>query len=266
MDRLKDCGVIVTGATGIAGASARLFAAEGARLVVISRTGSSCRELAESIVADGGRASHVVADLTDGAAAQAAADTAIERLGRVDGLFNVAGGSGRRLGDGPLHTLTPEAFEATMRLNATSHVGVSAPVLRAMLQQEPDVDGLRGAIVNMGSVLASRPVPGLFPTHAYAMSKGAIASLTVASAAYYAAHGIRVNMVAPALTISRMSERAAADEATQAFSRRKQPIAGGFIAAEDVADAALYLLSRESRSVTGQTITVDGGWSIIDAT
>jgi NAD(P)-dependent dehydrogenase (short-subunit alcohol dehydrogenase family) len=266
MDRLKDRGVIVTGATGIAGASARLFAAEGARLVVISRTESSCRELVESIVADGGRASHVVADLTDGAAAQAAGDTAIEQLGRVDGLFNVAGGSGRRLGDGPLHTLTPEAFEATMRLNATSHVSISAPVLRAMLQQEPDVDGLRGAIVNMGSVLASRPVPGLFPTHAYAMSKGAIASLTVASAAYYAAHGIRVNMVAPALTISRMSERAAADEATQAFSRRKQPIAGGFIAAEDVADAALYLLSRESRSVTGQTITVDGGWSIIDAT
>ncbi len=76
-------------------------------------------------MADGGRASHVVADLTDAAAAQAAADTAIERLGRVDGLFNVAGGSGRRLGDGPLHTLTPEAFEATMRLNATSHVSIS---------------------------------------------------------------------------------------------------------------------------------------------
>ncbi|HZW01276.1 MAG TPA: SDR family oxidoreductase [Candidatus Deferrimicrobium sp.] len=266
MDRLKDLGIIVTGATGIAGASARLFAAEGARLVVISRTESSCRELVESIVAEGGRASHVVADLTDAAAAQAAAANAIERLGRVDGLFNVAGGSGRRLGDGPLHTLTPEAFEATMRLNATSHVSISAAVLRAMLQQEPDVDGLRGAIVNMGSVLASRPVPGLFPTHAYAMSKGAIASLTVASAAYYASYGIRVNMVAPALTISRMSERAAADEATQAFSRRKQPIAGGFIASEDVADAALYLLSRDSRSVTGQTVTVDGGWSIIDAT
>jgi NAD(P)-dependent dehydrogenase (short-subunit alcohol dehydrogenase family) len=134
-----------------------------------------------------------------------------------------------------------------------------------MLAQEPDVDGQRGAIVNMGSVLASRPVPALFGTHAYASAKGAIASLTVSSAAYYAGHGIRINMVAPALTISRMSERAAADEATQAFSRRKQPIAGGFIAAADVADAALYLLSRDSRSVTGQTITVDGGWSIIDA-
>jgi NAD(P)-dependent dehydrogenase (short-subunit alcohol dehydrogenase family) len=266
MDRLQGRGVIVTGATGIAGASARLFAREGATLVIISRTESHCSELVEGIVEEGGRASYVVADLTDGAAAAEAAVVAVERLGRVDGLFNVAGGSGRRYGDGPLHTLTPGAWEATMRLNAASHVTVSAPVLRAMLDQAPDVDGLRGCIVNMGSVLASRPVPRLFPTHAYAMAKGAIASLTVASAAYYASHGIRINMVAPALTISRMSERAAADEATQAFSRRKQPIAGGFIAAEDVADAALYLLSGESRSVTGVTITVDGGWSIIDAT
>lgn len=266
MERLRDRGVIVTGATGIAAASARRFAAEGATIVVISRTESSCRELIDGINAAGGQAGFVVADLTDAGAAQEAATTAIERLGRVDGLFNVAGGSGRRFGDGPLHTLTPEAYEATMRLNATSHVLVSAPVLRAMLEQRADADGQRGAIVNMGSVLATRPVPDLFPTHAYATAKGAIAALTLSSAAYYAEQGIRINMVAPALTTSRMSERAAADEATQAFSRRKQPLAGGFIAAEDVADAALYLLSREARAVTGQTLTIDGGWSIIDAT
>lgn len=269
MDRLRGRGIIVTGATGIAGASARLFAREGASLVVISRTEAHCVKLVEDISGSGGsagRASSIVADLTDGEAAARAAEVAIDRLGRVDGLFNVAGGSGRPFGDGPLHTLTPEAWEATMRLNAASHVTVSAPVLRAMLEQVPDADGLRGAVVNTGSVLASRPVPELFATHAYAMAKGAIASLTLASAAYYASRGIRVNMVAPALTTSRMSERAAADEATQAFSRRKQPIAGGFIAAEDIAEAALYLLSRESRSVTGVTITVDGGWSIIDAT
>lgn len=266
MDRLHDRGVIVTGATGIAAASARRFSAEGARVVVISRTESSCQELVAGITTGGGQASYVVADLTDAEAAQEAATTAIERLSRVDGLFNVAGGSGRRFGDGPLHTLTAEAYAATLRLNATSHVLMTAPVLRAMLQQQPDDDGQRGAIVNMGSVLASRPVPELFPTHAYAAAKGAIAGLTLASAAYYARHGIRINMVAPALTTSRMSERAATDEATQAFSRRKQPLAGGFIEAEDVAQAALYLLSRESRSVTGQTLTVDGGWSIIDAT
>lgn len=266
MDRLKGRGVIITGATGIAGASARLFAAEGANVMVISRTESSCRDLIDQISAAGGLASYAVADLTDPASAQEAVATVIGRLDRVDGLFNVAGGSGRRLGDGPLHTLTPEAYEATMRLNATSHVLVSAPVLRAMLEQEPDANGQRGAIVNMGSVLASRPVPELFATHAYAAAKGTIAALTVSSAAYYASRGIRINMVAPALTTSRMSVRAAADEATQVFAKRKQPVAGGFIAAEDVADAALYLISPESRSVTGQTLTIDGGWSIIDAT
>ena len=265
MDRLRGRGIIITGATGIAGASAQRCAQEGATVVVISRTEEHCRELVATITAGGGRASYVAADLTDAAAAAAAATTAVERLGRVDGLFNVAGGSGRRLGDAPLHELTAEGFEATMRLNVTSHVTISAPVLRAMLAQAPDADGLRGAIVNTGSVLATRPVPDLFPTHAYAMAKGAIASLTLTTAAYYAGHGIRINMVAPALTTSRMSQRAAADEATQAFSRRKQPISGGFIPALDIAEAAVYLLSSESRSVTGQTITIDGGWSIIDA-
>lgn len=264
MDRLSGRHIIVTGATGIAAASARRFTAEGATVVIISRTEASCRELTESIAADGGHASYVVADLTDGEAGSSATSAAIERLGRVDGLFNVAGGSGRRMGDGPLHTLTPEAWDATMRLNATSHVIASAPVLRAMLEQDADVDGQRGAIVNMGSVLATRPVPALFATHAYASAKGTIAALTVTSAAYYASHGIRINMVAPALTTSRMSARAAADASTQAFSQRKQPLSGGFVPAEDIAEAALYLLGPESRAVTGQTLTVDGGWSVVD--
>jgi len=264
VDRLHGRSIIVTGATGIAAASARRFAAEGARVMVISRTESSCRALVDGITASGGRAHFVTAELTDAAAAQEAVIGATAMLERVDGLFNVAGGSGRRLGDSPLHELTAEAYEATMRLNATTHVTVSAPVLRAMLQQPPDADGQRGAIVNMGSVLATRPVPGHFPTHAYAAAKGAIAALTTTSAAFYAARGIRINMVAPALTTSRMSERAAADEATQAFSKRKQPLSNGFIAAEDVAAAALYLLSAESRAVTGQTITIDGGWSVLD--
>lgn len=264
MNRLSGRGIIITGATGIAAASARRFAAEGAALVVISRTAASCVALAEEITAAGGQAQAIAADLTDVPAAQEAVINAIGQLERVDGLFNVAGGSGRRLGDGPLHELTPEAFEATMRLNATTHVTVSAPVLRAMLQQAPDADGQRGAIVNMGSVLATQPVPELFATHAYATAKGAVATLTTTSAAYYAPRGIRINMVAPALTVSRMSERAQADEATQAFSQRKQPLSGGFIPAGDVADAAVYLLSAESRAVTGQTLTIDGGWSVLD--
>lgn len=264
MDRLHGRRIIVTGATGIAAASARRFAAEGARVAVISRTAASCEALVEEIVAAGGRADAFCADLTEAPVAAGVVAEAIARLERVDGLFNVAGGSGRRMGDGPLHELTAEAFEATMRLNATTHVTVTAPVLRAMLGQEPDEHGQRGAILDMGSVLATRPVPGLFATHAYAAAKGAIASLTTAAAAYYASHGIRINLVTPALTVSRMSQRAQADEATQAFATRKQPLSGGFIPASDVADAAVYLLSPESRAVTGQTLAVDGGWSVLD--
>jgi len=263
VDRLRGRRIIVTGATGIAAASARRFADEGAAVAIISRTAETCEGLAAQIVDAGGHAHAFVADLTDVPIAQRAVEQAIGALGRVDGLFNVAGGSGRRMGDGPLHELTPEAFEATLRLNATTHVTVTAPVLRAMLEQQPDADGSRGAVVNMGSVLATQPVPSLFATHAYASSKGAVAALTVAAAAYYAPRGIRINMVAPALTISRMSERAQADEATRVFSRRKQPLTDGFIAAEDIAAAAAYLLSPEARGITGQTITIDGGWSVL---
>ena len=262
-ERLRDRGLIVTGASGIAAAAARRFVAEGARLAVISRTAERCAGLVDELSAAGAEARAFVADLTEPRAGTEAVLAAIAWLGRVDGLYNVAGGSGRRLGDGPLHELTPEAYEATLRLNATTHVTASAPVLRAMLEQEPDAEGQRGSIVNTGSVLASRPVPALFATHAYASAKGAIAALTTTTAAYYAAHGIRVNMVAPALTVSRMSERARSDPATLDFAARKQPLTDGFIEAEDVAAAAAYLLSAEARGITGQTITVDGGWSVL---
>ena len=191
--------------------------------MVISRTEASCQELTEEHPRPR-RDRFVRGGRPDRCQSRPRSRQRRRWLDRVDGLFNVAGGTGRRLGDGPLHTLDADACERTMRLNATSHDRGQPPVLRAMLEQEPDPDGIRGAIVNMGSVLASQPVPELFATHAYAAAKGAIAALTVSSAAYYASRGIRVNMVAPALTTSRMSERAAADPVTQAFSRRKQPL------------------------------------------
>lgn len=263
--RLARRGVIVTGATGIAGASARLFAAEGARVLVISRTAAHCEALVADITASGGAAAHAVADLLDEAQVTEAVDAASSWLGRIDGLFNVAGGSGRRFGDGPLHTLTADAWERTLGLNARTHVLASAAVLRRMLDQEPDEDGQRGAVLNMGSVLARHPVPSHFPTHAYAAAKGTIGTLTLATAAYYAPLGIRVNAVAPALTISRMSERAASDPATVAFAERRQPLSRGFMPAEDVARAALFLLSREARAITGQVLTIDGGWSVVEA-
>jgi NAD(P)-dependent dehydrogenase (short-subunit alcohol dehydrogenase family) len=263
--RLADRTAVITGSTGIAAASARLFAAEGARVFVVSRTEGNCRALTEELTAAGHEAAYAVADLEDWDQAADAIAAAAERFGRVDALFNVAGGSGRRFGDNLVHELTLEGWERTMALNARTHVTASRAALRWMLDQAPDTDGQRGAILNMASILAFHAQPELFPTHAYAAAKGAIVTLTIAMAAAYIRQGIRVNAVAPALTTSVMSSRAAANTDTQAFALRRQPLAGGFLPAEDVARSALFLLSQDARAITGQVVVVDGGWSVTGA-
>ena len=80
--------------------------------------------------------------------------------------------------------------------------------------------------------------------------------------ATYAARGVRVNALAPALVRTPMSARAAADADSVAFAGRRQPLAGGFLDAADVTEAAVYLCSDDSRAVTGQVLTVDGGWTV----
>ena len=262
MDRLSDRTCLITGSTGIAAAAATLFAAEGARIFVTSKTEAHCADLVGRLRATGAQAAYIAADLSDEAQANAAVDACRETFGRIDGLLAVAGGSGRRFGDGPIHTLTGEAWDATLALNARSQVMVLAAVLRVMLEQTPDVAGSRGAAVLVSSVLATDPVPDLFATHAYAASKGAVNALMRTAAAHYAPRGIRVNGLAPALTSTPMAARAAADPATVDFARRKQPLAGGFLDPADVARAALFLLSDDASRVTGQLLAVDGGWSM----
>ena len=260
--RLAGRCVVITGATGIAAAAAHRFASEGARLFLVSRTPDHLHELAHELAATGTEAGWVVADLADDAQAEAAMAAATDSLGRIDGLFAVAGGSGRRFGDAPVHELTASGWDATLALNARSQVLTIGAALRRMLVQDADGSGARGVIVGMSSILASHPEPSLFPTPAYAAAKGAISTLIRVMAATYVHQGIRVNAVAPALTTSRMSVRASADDATQRFARRRQPLTGGFLAPEDVADAALFLLSTEARAITGQVLLVDGGWSV----
>jgi NAD(P)-dependent dehydrogenase (short-subunit alcohol dehydrogenase family) len=187
----------------------------------------------------------------------------VASFGRIDGLFSVAGGSGRRFGDGPIHDVTGDAWDATLSLNLRTQALVCGAVVRQMLAQEPNDSGTRGSIVLMGSVTATDPVPAFFATHAYAAAKGAIAALMTTMAATYAADRIRVNAVAPGLTDTPMAARAAGNADIRAFAVRKQPLAGELMDPLDVAHAALYLLSDESRAVTGQLLKVDGGWSVL---
>jgi NAD(P)-dependent dehydrogenase (short-subunit alcohol dehydrogenase family) len=177
-------------------------------------------------------------------------------------VYGVAGISGRQYGDGPLHETTIEGWEATLAANATSQFLVARAAVRRMLAAERDAAGLRGSILLMSSVLASRPSPELFATHAYAASKGAIESLVRAAAARYARDGIRVNAIAPSLVATPMSRRAQEDEAIIAYLAEKQPLAGGPIDPDAVTAVALHLLSDEARMVTGQVVAVDGGWGV----
>ena len=253
MSRLQGKVCVVTGATGMAADAARRFAAEGATVWVIDRDPDRCQALGLP---------HAVADLRDEAATETAFATVRRAAGRIDALYAVAGASGRRLGDGPAHELSLEAWDGTLALNATPAFLAARETLRAMLGQAPGPAGARGSLVLMTSVLASHPAPALFATHAYAAAKAAVIGLVRTMAAYYADHGIRVNALAPALVRTPMSARAAADAASVAFAERRQPLAGGFLEPADVTEAAVYLCGDESRAVTGQVLAVDGGWTV----
>lgn len=262
-NRLRDRVCVVTGSTGIAAASARRLAAEGASVFVVSRTEDRVRSLADELAVGGATAGWAIADLTQEPQVDAAIAAAVNRFGRIDGLFAVAGASGRRYGDGPIHELTAEGWDRTLAINLRSQALTCRAVIRQMLAQEPNDSGTRGSILLMGSVTASDPVPEFFATHAYAAAKGATTALMTTMAATYASSGIRVNAVAPSVTDTPMATRAASDDRIRAFNARKQPLAGEMMDPVEVAHAAVYFLSDESRVVTGQLLKIDGGWSVM---
>jgi NAD(P)-dependent dehydrogenase (short-subunit alcohol dehydrogenase family) len=243
--------LFITGSTGIAAATAKLALLEGARVFVASRTAENGDTLKKSL--DGfGEIAFAAADLTDEVQAENAVNDCMGRFGRIDACFNVAGISGRKFGDGPLHECTASGWDTTMDANVRSMFLVCRGVLRHMLQQSPNGRGLRGNILNMASVA----------THAYAASKGAIIGLSRSLAAYYAPLKIRVNVIAPALVRTPMSARAQGDETILRLMKTKQPLQEDLIEADDVARSALFLLSDDAVAITGDTLAVDGGWCV----
>ena len=245
--------VVVTGATGIAAAVASALAERGAQVFAISRTESSLAELAGAVPLAG----FAVADLADESATERAFALADAELGGLDGLVAVAGGSGRRFGDGPLHEIPRDGWDRTLELNLTTTFLAARETVRALL-----AGGRGGSLVLTTSVLGWSPSPEHFSTHAYAASKAAIAGLTRSLAARYADDGIRVNAVAPGLVETPMAARAAQDPVIRDFAARKQPIAGGMLDARDVARLAVPLL--DARGVTGQVVAIDGGWTVTE--
>ena len=244
--------LLVTGSSGIAAATARLWST-GNPVFIVGINGAECKDLAMELH----EADCASADVRDEFAVQKAVSTCLDRFGRIDALFNVAGISARTAGDGPLHECKPEAWDLAMDVNAKGTFLMCREVLKVWMR-----DAQGGVILNCGSVLAQRPQRDYFATVGYAASKGAIEAMSRSAAAYYAPAGIRINVIAPGLVRTPMSARAQTDSHIAEYIAHKQPLCKGMLSSEDVAKTARFLLSTDSSPMTGQVVTVDGGWTV----
>ena len=246
---------VIGGTTGLGLAAAQAILRAGGRIVAMGRNPQSAEQAASLL---GDQALVIAQDASHEQAVPDAIALAVQRWGRLDGLYHVAGGSGRKAGDGPLHEATLQGWEHTIQLNLTSMFLSNRAAVRQFLQQ-----GGGGVVLNMGSVLGWSPSPEFFATFSYAAAKSAIIGMTRSAAACYARHDIRFNVVAPALVETPMARRAAGDQRILDFIHTKQPLDGGRIGRPDDLDGAVvYLLSDQSRYVTGQVLAIDGGWTV----
>ena len=247
--------VIIGGTTGMGLSAAKAFVNEGAQVVVCGRNIESVKE-AEKILGHGGKA--INGDATLPGTAPNAIDICINEFGGFHGLYHVAGGSGRKLGDGPLHELNIEGWNSTFELNLTSLMLSNQAAVRAFLKLKQG-----GTILNIGSILGLSPSPKHFATHAYAAAKSAVIGFTKSIAAYYSKDNIRINVIVPALVETPMAQRAAKDEEILSFIKTKQPLDGGRIGQpSDLDGLAVYFMSDQSKFTTAQVVAVDGGWSV----
>lgn len=249
--------VIIGGTAGIGLSAAKAFVEAGARVVVVGKTRANVERASHEL---GHGALALAGDACDAATAPRAIAQAVSAFGKFDGLYHIAGGSGRRMGDGPVHEITDEGWRATFDLNLTSVMYSNRAAVRQFMMQHSG-----GSILNLSSVLGYSPAPRYFATHAYAATKAAIIGFSKSLAAYYADRSIRVNVLAPGLVETPMAQRAAQDEAIQRYIKTKQPLDGGRIAQPgDLDAAAVFFMSDGARFTTGQVLAVDGGWSLCE--
>ncbi len=241
---------LVTGSTaGIGKAIAIRFAAEGAAVVVTGRDVDRAAATVDTIVAAGGTAFAVLADLGDEAECTRLVAASVERLGGLTVLVNnaVAGIVDER--DGPVADLTTAAWDATVRVNLSAPMWLCRAAIPAMRAAG------HGSIVNVSSRQAERASTGLA---AYIATKAGLNGLTRSIAVDEARHGIRCNTVSPGYVINERRDAAITPERRARLEAMHLTRLGE---ADDVAHACVYLASRESEFLTGANLPLDGGGS-----
>jgi len=239
-------GLITGGASGIGAATARRFASEGARVVVVDVNDDGAQTVVREIAASGGEASAFHADVTDTRASEAMIRHAVDRFGRLDVLHNNATrGTWSMLAD-----LTVEAWNETVAVNLTAYFLATKFALPVMVRQGG------GAIVNMSSAAAVLAEDGLAP---YSAAKAGVISLTRSTAAEYGRWNVRCNCICPGM-IETPPTRALFGSAPGVRDRITERIPLGRIGKpEEVANVVLFLASDEAAFVTGAAYLVDGG-------
>jgi len=241
--------VAVTGAgAGMGAATAELFAAHGARVVVVDVDGEAASGTAERIEADGGTAIAVTADVSSAEDVQGFVDRAVEAFGRLDVLHNNAG---IPQASTPVEDVEEATWDRIQDVNLKS----------AFLGAKYAVPHLReheGVILNTASTAGIRPRTGL---SAYSASKGGMIALTKQLAYELAEDGVRVNAICPVATDTDMLPDFASDGLSVADMAETIPL-GRLAAPDDIAQAAVFLASSNAEMITGTALEVDGGRDI----
>lgn len=244
--------LVVGGTSGIGAAAARLFASEGASVVVVGRRKVEGDAIVDTIRADRNKAAFIRADVSDASSVRAMTSQVVEQYGRIDCAFNNFG-----IGDG--HRMLVEQDEATwdevIGINLKGGFNCLQAQLPVMVKQR------KGSIVFTGSVLSEVFIPG---EAIYSASKGGLTALAKAAAIECAGNGVRINVLNPGLTRTPMTESSFTRD--QEGGTERHPLAarhpiGRTAEAHEIAEAALFLLSDRASFITGQALNVDGGYT-----
>jgi NAD(P)-dependent dehydrogenase (short-subunit alcohol dehydrogenase family) len=249
--RLKDKKAIVTGAaSGIGREIARLFAAEGARVLATDIDQAGLNE-----TCTGSKNTNLlIMDVGDSESVEESFASACATLDGLDILVCAAGVVGSKYGDGPAGECLEQGWDHVMNVNLKGVWRCCRYAIPAMLESSG------GSIITLSSVTAICPPAEFFRSHAYMTSKGGVITLTKCIAAYYGRQGIRANAIAPGMIDTPMSKRMQGIPQIMAYLEDRQ-LLGQLGTPLDLAAAALFLGSDESRFISGTVLPVDGGWS-----
>lgn len=251
MSNLNAQNIIITGASGgIGRASALAFAKAGARVVLLDRDAAGIEDTATAVTSAGGQVYSIPCDITDEAAVADAVYTVVTKFGRLHGAFNNAGVEQSNL---PLHEISSAAWDRIIRIDLTGVFYCMKHQISAMLKTGG------GAIVNTASSLGSVAIASASD---YIAAKHGVVGLTKGAAVDYGPLGIRVNAIMPGIIETPMIVRASAEPnfAAQFQALRERHPIGRFGQPDEIAKAALWLLSEEASFVTGTAMAVDGGY------